>query len=135
MGNGRKWSPWATYNDGLHRRWMNDAKKACGGSYDILGENLVGGGKVYGEYTKGPVKAGGEYNWDEDAFVDVGGGKVYGEYNKGPVKAGGEYNWDEAEESIGGGRVYGEYNKGPYKAGAEYNWDEEEGDESLEVGL
>ena len=26
--NGRKWSPWATYNDGLHRRWMNDAKKA-----------------------------------------------------------------------------------------------------------
>ena len=44
---------------------MNDAKKACGGSYDILGENLVGGGKVYGEYNKGPVKAGGEYNWDE----------------------------------------------------------------------
>ena len=23
--NGRKWSPWATYNDGLHKRWMNDA--------------------------------------------------------------------------------------------------------------
>ena len=124
--NGRKWSPWATYNDGLHRRWMNDAKKACGGSYDILGENLVGGGKVYGEYNKGPVKAGGEYNWDEDAFVDVGGGRVYGEYNKGPYKAGAEYNWDEAEENVGGGRVYGEYNKGPYKAGAEYNWDEEE---------
>ena len=27
---------------------------------------------------------------------NVGGGRVYGEYNKGPYKAGAEYNWDEA---------------------------------------
>jgi hypothetical protein len=52
---------------------------------------------------------------------------VYGEYNKGPYKAGAEYNWDEndVDAQVGGGRVYGEYNKGPYKAGAEYNWDQD----------
>merc|ERR1711998_394075 len=32
---------------------------------------------------------------------NVGGGRVYGEYNKGPYKAGAEYNWDEAEENVG----------------------------------
>ena len=76
----------------------------------------VGGGKVYGEYNKGPVKAGGEYTWDEDA--NVGGP---GNYPPIPPPF-----LDEAEENVGGGRVYGEYNKGPYKAGAEYNWDEAE---------
>ncbi len=117
--NGRKWSPWATYNDGLHRRWMNDAKKACGGSYDILGENLVGGGKVYGEYNKGPVKAGGEYNWDE----------LHSEMccqSMSPACVACRQR-QQRNENIGGGRVYGEYNKGPYKAGAEYNWDENYG--------
>ena len=31
------------------------------------------------------------------------GGKIYGEYNKGPVKVGGEWDFDEdlGEESIG----------------------------------
>ena len=114
--NGGKWSPWATYNDGLHRRWMNDAKKACGGSYDILGENLVGGGKVYGEYNKGPVKAGGEYNWDE----------LHSEMccqSMSPACVACRQR-QQRNENIGGGRVYGEYNKGPYTAGAEYNWDE-----------
>merc|ERR1740138_1637719 len=77
----------------------------------------VGGGKVYGEYNKGPVKAGGEYTWDEDA--NVGGP---GNYPPIPPPF-----LDEAEENVGGGRVYGEYNKGPYKAGAEYNWDEQVG--------
>jgi len=77
----------------------------------------VGGGRVYGEYNKGPYTAGAEYNWDEDA--NVGG--------PGPAKSGPGYTWDEdANDDVGGGRVYGEYNKGPYKAGAEYNWDEAE---------
>ena len=40
-------------------------------------------------------------NWDE-AEENVGGGRVYGEYNKGPYKAGAEYNWDEEEENVGG---------------------------------
>jgi len=39
-------------------------------------------------------------NMDE-AEENVGGGRVYGEYNKGPYKAGAEYNWDEAEENVG----------------------------------
>jgi len=34
--------------------------------YDAMEEN-VGGGRVYGEYKKGPYTAGGEYNWDESA--------------------------------------------------------------------
>ena len=141
---GSRWSPWATYNDGLHHRWMNDARRACG-SYDeaeegigedgwkvginykitwdqaererkplsllrekVRSSNLVnrmdeeiGGGKVYGEYNKGPVKVGGEWNFDEDQ-ENVGGGKIYGEYNKGPVKVGGEWNFDEAQENVGG---------------------------------
>ena len=68
--NGGKWSPWATYNDGLHKRWMNDAKKACGGSFDVMEEN-VGGGKVYGEYNKGPIKVGAEHNWDEQVGLSL----------------------------------------------------------------
>ena len=76
----------------------------------------VGGGKVYGEYNKGPVKAGGEYNWDEQVGIS----------DPRPWKSNKGYHWDEKEANVGGGRVYGEYNEGPYKAGAEYNWDEEE---------
>ena len=38
--------------------------------------------------------------WASDE--NVGGGRVYGEYNKGPYKAGAEYNWDEEEENVGG---------------------------------
>ena len=41
------------------------------------------------------------HGWDE-AEENVGGGRVYGEYNKGPYKAGAEYNWDEEEENVGG---------------------------------
>ena len=164
---GSKWSPWATYNDGLHHRWMNDARRACG-SYDeaeegvgqdgytvgvkykitwdqaeperkplsllrekVRSSNLVnrldteevGGGKIYGEYNKGPVKVGGEWDFDE-AEQNVGGGKIYGEYNKGPVKVGGEWDFDEAEQNVGGGSAYGEYNKGPVKVGGEWNFDE-----------
>ena len=29
---GSRWSPWATYNDGLHHKWMSAARTACGGS-------------------------------------------------------------------------------------------------------
>ena len=38
-----------------------------------------------------------------DESEDIGGGKIYGEYNKGPVKVSGEWNVDEdlGEESIG----------------------------------
>ena len=32
----------------------------------------IGGGKIYGEYNKGPVKVGGEWNFDEDANERVG---------------------------------------------------------------
>jgi len=39
--------------------------------------------------------------WDE-AEENAGGGRVYGEYEKGPYKAGAEYNWDEEEENVGG---------------------------------
>ena len=28
-------------------------------------------------------------------------GKIYGEYNKGPVKVGGEWNFDEEDQSVG----------------------------------
>ena len=41
-----------------------------------------------------------KYNQDQ-SDENVGGGRVYGEYNKGPYKAGAEYNWDEAEENVG----------------------------------
>ena len=167
---GSKWSPWATYNDGLHHRWMNDARRACG-SFDeaeegvgqdgytvgikykitwdqaeperkplsllrekVRSSNLVnremdteevGGGRIYGEYNKGPVKVGGEWDFDE-AEQNVGGGKIYGEYNKGPVKVGGEWDFDEAEQNVGGLSVYGEYNKGPVKVGGEWDFDEAE---------
>ena len=80
-------------------------------------EENVGGGRVYGEYNKGPYKAGAEYNWDE-AEENVGDSYWTNRWLN---------NMDEAEENVGGGRVYGEYNKGPYKAGAEYNWDEQVG--------
>ena len=32
---------------------------------------------------------------------NVGGGKIYGEYNKGPVKVGGEWEFDEEDQSVG----------------------------------
>ena len=32
---------------------------------------------------------------------NVGGGRIYGEYNKGPVKVGGEWNFDEEDQSVG----------------------------------
>ena len=39
---------------------------------------------------------------------NVGGGKIYGEYNKGPVKVGGEWEFDEEEdESVGYGDDFG----------------------------
>ena len=88
-------------------------------------EQNVGGGKIYGEYNKGPVKVGGEWEFDE-AEQNVGGGKIYGEYNKGPVKVGGEWDFDESEQNVGGGKIYGEYNKGPVKVGGEWNFDEED---------
>ena len=36
-----------------------------------------------------------------DNGVRVGGGKVYGEYNKGPYKAGGEWNFDTTTDDSG----------------------------------
>ena len=93
-------------------------------SFDEAEQN-VGGGKIYGEYNKGPVKVGGEWDFDE-AQENVGGFSAYGEYNKGPVKVGGEWNFDEAEQNVGGGKIYGEYNKGPVKVGGEWEFDEED---------
>merc|ERR1719158_103189 len=92
-------------------------------------ESNVGGGRVYGEYEKGPYKAGAEYNWDENANDEnVGFSKYFPPMNDGgrPKILNGA-GWDEEEANVGGGRVYGEYNEGPYKAGAEYNWDEQVG--------
>lgn len=40
------------------------------------------------------------YDFDDDEQY-VGGGKVYGEYNKGPVRAGGEWEFDEEDQSVG----------------------------------
>ena len=62
----------------------------------------------------------------DEADQNVGGGKIYGEYNKGPVKVGGEWEFDEAEQNVGGGKIYGEYNKGPVKVGGEWEFDEED---------
>ena len=84
----------------------------------------VGGGRVYGEFNKGPIKVGGEHNWDENAAHRHN--QLMHHHRQMQSN-----KWDEKEANVGGGRVYGEYNKGPYKAGAEYNWDEEEGDERV----
>ena len=40
---------------------------------------------------------------------NVGGGRIYGEYNKGPVKVGGEWEFDEEEDqSVGYGDDFGQ---------------------------
>jgi hypothetical protein len=104
---------------------MNDAKKACGGSFDVMEEN-VGGGKVYGEYNKGPIKVGGEHNWDEDAN-DENVGSLKTRIVKWGAKKLIDKFMDEEESNVGGGKVYGEYNKGPIKVGGEHNWDEQVG--------
>eukprot|EP00943_MAST-04B_sp_MAST-4B-sp1_P002732 g2732.t1 len=48
--NGNNWRPWATYKDGLHKRYLNDAKKACGGSFDVA-DNEVGDYRVGIEFS------------------------------------------------------------------------------------
>ena len=68
--NGGNWRPWATYNDGLHNRFLSDARRACGGSYDEL-DAPVGGFRAYGEYNKGPYKAGVEWNNNDEADVSA----------------------------------------------------------------
>ena len=139
---GSRWSPWATYNDGLHHRWMSAARTACGGSSSSSSSSssrscssclYYGGGRACASkcsrsYScQNCIKYGGGYgcrskcasSYDEanfDALEDVGGGRVYGEYNKGPVKVGGEWDFDEegdsADEEVGwrqgsaGGRQY-----------------------------
>jgi hypothetical protein len=40
---GSRWSPWATYNDGLHHKFMGQARSACSSSRDELDEENVGG--------------------------------------------------------------------------------------------
>ena len=149
---GSRWTPWATYNDGLHHRWMSDARRACGGSSTSSSSSssssacrsclYYGGGR--GCASKCPrssscqscINYGGGYGCrtkcsssSYDEAEEVGGGRVYGEYNNGPVKVGGEWNFDEDEQNVGGFSAYGEYNKGPVKVGGEWNFDEE--DESV----
>ena len=69
-----------------------------------------GGGKVYGEYNKGPIKVGAEHNWDEDANDEnVGFLKNWQTYYKTGVN-----NIDEEDSNVGGGRVYGNTTR-PYK--------------------
>ena len=135
---GSRWSPWATYNDGLHHRWMNDARRACG-SYDEAEEGIGQDGYTVGikykitwdqaEPERKPLSLLREKvrssNLVNRMDEEIGGGKVYGEYNKGPAKVGGEWNFDEAEQNVGGGKIYGEYNKGPVKVGGEWDFDEE----------
>ena len=112
---GSRWSPWATYNDGLHHRWMNDARRACG-SYDEAEEGIGQDGYTVGikykitwdqaEPERKPLSLLREKvrssNLVNRMDEEIGGGKVYGEYNKGPVKVGGEWNFDEAQENVGG---------------------------------
>ena len=46
----------------------------CGSAYynDVMPDDeYVGGGRVYGEYNNGPIRAGAEYNFDQDD-EDVG---------------------------------------------------------------
>jgi hypothetical protein len=50
--NGNNWRPWATYKNGLHKRYLNDAKKACGGGgWFDEDENEVGEGRVGIEFS------------------------------------------------------------------------------------
>ena len=102
----------------------------------------IGGGKIYGEYNKGPVKVGGEWNFDEDANERVGWRGAAIKYGPQAINAvrtwgpvvkhcvGSICGFDESED-IGGGKIYGEYNKGPVKVGGEWDFDEDLGEESI----
>ena len=46
---------------------------------------------------------------------DVGGGRIYGEYNKGPVKVGGEWDFDEEADDACVGYNYNSYNNYNYQ--------------------
>jgi hypothetical protein len=50
--NGNNWRPWATYKNGLHKRYLNDAKKACGGGgwFDEA-DNEIGDYRVGVEFS------------------------------------------------------------------------------------
>ena len=50
-----------------------------------------------------------------DESEDVGGGRIYGEYNKGPVKVGGEWDFDEEADDANVGYNYNNYNNYNYQ--------------------
>jgi hypothetical protein len=58
----------------------------------------VGGGRVYGEFNKGPIKVGGEHNWDENAAhrhnMDMHNQRQINQMRK-------KYNQDESDENVG----------------------------------
>ena len=53
----------------------------CGhGYWDAMEDDEnVGGGRIYGEYNKGPVKVGGEWEFDEEEDQSVGYGDDFGQ--------------------------------------------------------
>lgn len=62
---GSRWSPWATYNDGLHHKFMGQARSACSSSRDELDEEVGGpwktaGSIIWNDFNKGV--ANGECN-------------------------------------------------------------------------
>merc|ERR1719261_767818 len=83
-------------------------------------EAHVGGGRVYGEYEKGPYKAGAEYNWDENYGPNLGDG---GGYNPAPHLGDGP--------NLGGG---GGYNPAPHLDMSSPRWDEDDNDDGLGIG-
>ena len=68
---GSRWSPWATYNDGLHRKFMGQAQSACSSSRDELDENVGWKGKIIRELGKRVFKD--KLN-DDDNDLDGGYG-------------------------------------------------------------
>lgn len=54
---GSRWSPWATYNNGLHHKFMGQARSACSSSRDELDdEENVGWSRVIKEVAKRAFK-------------------------------------------------------------------------------
>ena len=74
--------------------WCGGARNSRGYTcpcFDVMEDN-VGGGRVYGEYNKGPYRAGAEYNWDEENDDERVG--------RGDWRVGVEYSvrWDQMQD-------------------------------------
>jgi hypothetical protein len=79
---GSRWSPWATYNDGLHRKFMGQAKSACSSSRDELDENVGWQGKLIREVGKRVFKDELD-NENVGGWPKVVGGIIWEDMNRG----------------------------------------------------